>query len=137
MTLCNINQGRLSLFREVKLSDNSSLLDAVLRQAYFGHTDDLDADELVAIKAVFASEDVVKKGMLTDSMGEIFATKDEAMHKASAVWSEWKLQANKTFVAEAGWFFKTLAVQELGKISSKAFRFVMATLSKKKNTTKL
>ena len=36
ITLCNINQGRSSLFHAYGLAKNKTLLNAVLQQAYFG-----------------------------------------------------------------------------------------------------
>ena len=44
MTLCNINQGRSSLFHEYGLADNKTLLQAVLGQAYFGSQKELSED---------------------------------------------------------------------------------------------
>ena len=44
MTLCNINQGRSSLFRAYGLADNKTLLQAVLGQAYFGSQKELSED---------------------------------------------------------------------------------------------
>ena len=46
VTLCNINQGRLSLFHQFELSDNETLLNAVLMQAYFGSKEQIDKNML-------------------------------------------------------------------------------------------
>jgi len=46
VTLCNINQGRSSLFAEVGLANNETLLAAVLRQAYLGMEGELDEPTL-------------------------------------------------------------------------------------------
>ena len=65
VTLCNINQGRNSLFRQFGLIKNESLRRAVLHQAYSGLDDregaaaDLSGD-LEAVRAIFSSEDVVR-----------------------------------------------------------------------------
>ena len=61
VTLCNINQGRSSLFREMGLAANESLLLAVLRQAYLGSEKGLDLKELQAVRKVFGDRDVVLK----------------------------------------------------------------------------
>ena len=42
VTLCNINQGRLSLFHQFELSENETLLNAVLMQAYFGSPEEIE-----------------------------------------------------------------------------------------------
>ena len=46
VTLCNINQGRSSLFHAYGLSANKTLLNAVLKQAYFGSTQELTKEEV-------------------------------------------------------------------------------------------
>ena len=46
VTLCNINQGRSSLFHAYGLSANKTLLNAVLKQAYFGSTQELTQEEV-------------------------------------------------------------------------------------------
>ena len=46
VTLCNINQGRLSLFHQFQLSANETLLNAVLSQAYFGSRKEINTDLL-------------------------------------------------------------------------------------------
>ena len=46
VTLCNINQGRNSLFHAYGLSKNKTLLNLVLRQAYFGAKTNLSHDQV-------------------------------------------------------------------------------------------
>ena len=46
VTLCNINQGRSSLFHAYGLSENKTLLNAVLKQAYFGAKADMSKEQV-------------------------------------------------------------------------------------------
>ncbi len=57
-------------------------------------------------------EYVVTRGLISDSMRNT-AYKEEALAEASK--EDWRLMAGEPFVSEAGWYFKTLAVQEVGK----------------------
>jgi len=68
VTLCNINQGRSSLFHHLGLANNEDLLRAVLSQAYYGMPDDLSPDEMSEVAKIFAAEEVIKKGFLADYM---------------------------------------------------------------------
>ena len=68
MTLCNINQGRSSLFHHLGLATNDSLLRAVHSQAYLGSPYELSADEMSVVANIFASEEVIRKGFLADYM---------------------------------------------------------------------
>ncbi|TRY76559.1 hypothetical protein TCAL_05309 [Tigriopus californicus] len=113
VTLCNINQGRSSLFREVGLSQNETLLRAVLKQAYFGANKPLKPDLLRAVKAIFSSKDVLKKGILGDLMCESTPYRQKAFNERDLI--QWESFANETYISEAGWYFKTLAVQEMGE----------------------
>ena len=119
MTLCNINQGRSSLFRQFGLSSNSSLLSAVLRQAYLGSASDLDEAELEAVRSVFSASEVVRNGVLADVMCEDTPYRDEANGRnLTGMWEEY---GTEEYVADAGWYFKTLAVQEIGKKKERVF----------------
>lgn len=115
MTLCNINQGRRSLFVSKGLSHESPLLGAVLSQAYFGSRNNLSEQALSQLRTLFSAEDVVKKGLLADIMYMSTANKEEA--KSLLDPDDWKSSKDYDFVAEAGWYFKTLAAQEPGEDS--------------------
>ena len=115
VTLCNINQGRNSLFRQVNLSYNETLLLSVLRQAYFGSQEHLTSDELAMVRHIFSDEEVVRKGILTDIMFQNTPFRSEAMNASELTKARWKEVANLTYVSDAGWYFKTLAVQEIGE----------------------
>ena len=54
VTLCNISQGRISLFRQTGLSSNDTLLLAVLRQAYFGSQLPLTQSEIEDVRRIFS-----------------------------------------------------------------------------------
>jgi hypothetical protein len=60
VTLCNINQGRSSLFHHLGLANNDSLLRAVHSQAYHGSVVDLSPEEMSAVASIFASEEVIR-----------------------------------------------------------------------------
>jgi hypothetical protein len=68
VTLCNINQGRRSLFHHLGLASNDNLLRAVHSQAYHGSAEELSADQLSEVAKIFASEEVIRKGFLADYM---------------------------------------------------------------------
>ena len=68
VTLCNINQGRSSLFHHLGLANNEQLLRSVLGQAYYGMPEDLPEDQLAEVAKIFAAEEVIKKGFLADYM---------------------------------------------------------------------
>ena len=68
VTLCNINQGRSSLFHHMGLAHNEQLLRSVLGQAYYGMAEDLPEDQLAEVAKIFAAEEVIKKGFLVDYM---------------------------------------------------------------------
>ena len=68
MTLCNINQGRSSLFHHLGLATNDSLLRAVHNQAYLGSPHELSPEEMSVVANIFASEEVIRKGFLADYM---------------------------------------------------------------------
>ena len=62
VTLCNINQGRRSFFASKGLNHDSPLMSTVLSQAYFGSKSNLTEEQLVKVKSLFGSEEVVTKG---------------------------------------------------------------------------
>jgi len=113
VTLCNINQGRNSLFHAYGLSKNKTLLNLVLRQAYFGAKTNLSHDQIEAVGSIFASEDVVSKGLLADFMFQSTPYRKEALKEKFG--NLWENTSNEAYVREAGWYFKTLAVQEIGE----------------------
>ena len=92
-----------------------------MSQAYFGSKKNLSSDVLSRLKDLFSAEDVVKKGLLADTMYMTTANKAEALSLLNR--DDWTASKDYDFVAEAGWYFKTLASQEpgqdsvLGKIS--------------------
>ena len=55
VTLCNINQGRSSFFHAYGLSANKTLLNAVLKQAYFGSRQELTKEEVSTFLITFFS----------------------------------------------------------------------------------
>lgn len=120
MTLCNINQGRSSLFRQFGLESDDSRLLAVLKQAYFGieDNDNLTSGELESVREIFSSSEVVQKGFLTDAMCGQTAFRDDVLDLNETAEREitlgWEVEAAADYVKDAGWYFKTLAVQELG-----------------------
>ena len=120
MTLCNINQGRSSLFRQFGLdADDPRLLD-VLKQAYFGSERNLSETDLDQVRSIFSSPEVVQKGFLTDAMCAQTAFRDDVLNssKAEKITQGWQEEAKQDYVSDAGWYFKTLAVQELGELQT-------------------
>ena len=115
VTLCNINQGRHSLFRQMGLSQNNSLLLAVLRQAYFGSKEELSGGDLAAVRRIFSSEEVVRKGILADMMFTQIPYRQQALHFVKNLTDDWNVMAGEAYISDAGWYFKTLAVQEIGE----------------------
>nr|XP_040563668.1 uncharacterized protein LOC121113868 [Lepeophtheirus salmonis] len=113
VTLCNINQGRSSLFRQYGLGSNESLLHAVLEQAYFGIRDGTASREMEDIRRIFGDEDLVKKGVLADTMFMMTPYRSEAYELAKK--DDWAKLMNVTYVTDSGWYFKTQAVQEIGE----------------------
>ncbi len=69
----------LPCYEQVGLSDDEHLLHAVLRQAYLGLTSDLSPETLSRVREVFSSEEVVRKGLVTDVMFEQTAYRQEAL----------------------------------------------------------
>ena len=68
-----------------------------------------------AVGSIFAAEEVVSKGLLADFMFQSTPYRKKALQEMEAEnFSDWKNQASETYVREAGWYFKTLAVQEIG-----------------------
>ena len=65
--------------------------------------------------SIFASREVISKGLLADFMFQSTPYRTDAYHEVQNENFNWKLSANETYVREAGWYFKTLAVQEVGK----------------------
>ena len=63
--------------------------------------------------SIFASEDVVSKGLLADFMFQSTPYRKEALKEK---FLNWENTSSEAYVREAGWYFKTLAVQEVGKM---------------------
>ena len=65
--------------------------------------------------SIFAAEEVVSKGLLADFMFEKTPYRKAALQELDAGnFSNWKHYASDAYIREAGWYFKTLAVQEIG-----------------------
>ena len=139
MTICNINQGRSSFFHSYGLSANKTLLNAVLKQAYFGSRQELKKEEvrtfrdrknqssqiflfitflfqIAEVASIFASEEVITKGLLADYMFQITPYRERALKESRNQSVDWQSMANESYIREAGWYFKTLAVQEVGEL---------------------
>ena len=69
--------------------------------------------QIEAVGSIFASEDVVSKGLLADFMFQSTPYRKEALKEKFG--NLWENTSNEAYVREAGWYFKTLAVQEIGK----------------------
>lgn len=76
---------------------------------------------LKAVKAIFSSKDVLKKGILGDLMCESTPYRQKAFNERDLL--KWESFANETYISEAGWYFKTLAVQEMGKEIDSQMRY--------------
>ena len=68
--------------------------------------------QIEAVGSIFASEDVVSKGLLADFMFQSTPYRKEAQKEK---FLNWENTSSEAYVREAGWYFKTLAVQEIGK----------------------
>ena len=68
--------------------------------------------QIEAVGSIFASEDVVSKGLLADFMFQSTPYRKEALKEK---FLNWEGTSREDYVREAGWYFKTLAVQEIGK----------------------
>ena len=86
------------------------------RQAYFGTPNNMNNDDLERVRDIFSSEEVVKKGLLSDAMCEDTAFKEEAWAHEHQVVERWTNESKEEYVKDAGWYFKTIAVQEIGEI---------------------
>ena len=68
------------------------------------------------VSNIFASEEVLTKGLLADSMFQSSAYRKTAMEELANNAPNWKDFVNDSYIREAGWYFKTLAVQEVGEL---------------------
>ena len=69
-----------------------------------------------AVGSIFGAEEVVTKGMLADFMFQSTSYRQDALEYLEAGnFENWTQSAGDPYVREAGWYFKTLAVQEIGK----------------------
>lgn len=66
------------------------------------------------VAKIFASEEVISKGLLADYMFQSTPYRKEAMEEIKRQSFNWKATANESYIRDAGWYFKTLAVQEVG-----------------------
>lgn len=69
------------------------------------------------VAQIFASEEVISKGLLADFMFQSTPYRKAALEEAKHHSFNWKATANESYVKHAGWYFKTLAVQEVGNNS--------------------
>lgn len=89
------------------------MLHSVLGQAYFGLKENLSDSQMEKLRALFSSEEVMRKGIFTDMMYMKTTSKEEAQKMPDIdLWQESK---NFDFITDAGWYFKTLAAQEPGE----------------------
>ncbi|CAB4060794.1 ASICN [Lepeophtheirus salmonis] len=65
------------------------------------------------IRRIFGDEDLVKKGVLADTMFMMTPYRSEAYELAKK--HDWAKLMNVTYVTDSGWYFKTQAVQEIGE----------------------
>ena len=72
--------------------------------------------QIEEVASIFASEEVITKGLLADFMMQQTPYRQAAMLESQNSSFDWTTLANESYVREAGWYFKTLAVQEVGKI---------------------
>lgn len=68
-----------------------------------------------AVARIFATEEVISKGLLADFMMQSTPYRTDALQEMKNGTFNWENSANESYVREAGWYFKTLAVQEVGK----------------------
>ncbi len=80
---------------------DGDLLHAVLGQAYFGSASNLTAQMSEQLASLFASEEVLRKGLFTDMMYSKTTSKEEARTMPEI--EKWKDNAEFDFVKEAGW----------------------------------
>ncbi|TRY76324.1 hypothetical protein TCAL_15908 [Tigriopus californicus] len=113
VTLCNINQGRRSFFLQNGLNHDGSMLHSVLGQAYFGLKENLSDSQMEKLRALFSSEEVMRKGIFTDMMYMKTTSKEEAQTMPDI--DQWQESQSFDFITDAGWYFKTLAAQEPGE----------------------
>jgi hypothetical protein len=64
---------------------------------------------------IFSSKEVISKGLLADYMFQATSFRKEALDEVKRSQFDWEASTNESYVREAGWYFKTLAVQEIGK----------------------
>lgn len=87
----------------------------MLSQAYFGSRHNLSQSDMAQLRELFGGEEVVRKGILADLMYMQTNSKDIAKQMSNP--DDWEANKDFDFVAEAGWYFKTLAAQEPGEDS--------------------
>ncbi len=78
------------------------MLHAVLGQAYFGLRENLTAETMSRLSELFASEEVLRKGIFTDMMYGKTTSKEEARRRPE-IENEWMANRDFDFVKEAGW----------------------------------
>ena len=72
--------------------------------------------QLTRLKALFTTEEVLRKGLYTDKMYSVVTKRGEAKTLAEADYAnEAESLAGADYVNAAGWYFKTLAAQEAGE----------------------
>ena len=74
--------------------------------------------QLTRLKALFTTEEVLRKGLYTDKMYSVVTKRGEAKTLAEADYAkkdELEALVGADYVNAAGWYFKTLAAQEAGE----------------------
>jgi len=72
--------------------------------------------QIEEVASIFASEEVITKGLLADYMFQATPYRKKALEDSKNQSLNWQESANESYIREAGWYFKTLAVQEVGKM---------------------
>ena len=72
--------------------------------------------QIEEVATIFAAEEIIRKGELAEYMFQNSAFRQDALNMESIKdkTEDWKKTRNEKYIREAGWHFKTLAVQEVG-----------------------
>ena len=75
--------------------------------------------QIEEVATIFAAEEIIRKGELAEYMFQNSAFRQDALNMESIKdkTEDWKKTRNEKYIREAGWHFKTLAVQEVGAYS--------------------
>ena len=58
---------------------------------------------------------ICRKGLLADLMVAEFPYREDALNGPQSMTDEWENLTQEAYISDAGWYFKTLAVQEIGE----------------------